>query len=209
MWNFLFWPPPTPLGDLHQKSGDNAKKLDLAETIFLVQSRASGRPSLSRYGQTLFLSDVEFRPEPPTHLPISTFLSIFEKKHLTLSALFGGSKLASRCRILKFRCAIEIDDCSKWWLSFEKVIICLPKKKPSQRFPAATASDLPLARRFAFRFDARVPKWDVNVSRTKWKVSFLLLLLFYLEGLTPGYCKERVHSPPPRRAYSAKTALGA
>ena len=80
---FSLWPPPTPLGDLHQQSGDNAKKLDLAETIFLVQSRASGRPSLSRYSQTLFLSDVKFRPEPPTHLPISTFLSIFEQKHLT------------------------------------------------------------------------------------------------------------------------------
>ena len=42
--------PPDPPAIMMFFPSEYAKKLDLAETIRMVQSRASGRPSLSRYG---------------------------------------------------------------------------------------------------------------------------------------------------------------
>ena len=48
--------PPPPIFFHH------AKKLDLAERIFLVQSRASGRPSLSRYGHFRFQNGKHAKP---------------------------------------------------------------------------------------------------------------------------------------------------
>ena len=46
--------PGTDLTVFHKKLQNHAKKLDLAETIRMVQSRASGSPWVSRYGQKLF-----------------------------------------------------------------------------------------------------------------------------------------------------------
>ena len=47
-------PPPTPPGDFFAIFQDPAKKLDLAETFRLVQSRASNSPMVSRYGHFRF-----------------------------------------------------------------------------------------------------------------------------------------------------------
>ena len=64
--------PPDPLAILMIFISQYAKDLDLAETIPAVQSRASGRPSLSRYGH--FSVDNQPLPKKNIFNP-KTFLS--------------------------------------------------------------------------------------------------------------------------------------
>ena len=49
-------------------------------------------------------------------------------------------------------------------------------------FPAMAASDHRLARRFAFRLDARAPTRDLNVHKTYRKVTLSIFTFFELGG---------------------------
>ena len=60
---------------------------------------------------------------------------------------------------------------------------------------AATASDIQLDRRFAFRFDARAPKWDLKVLRIKEIVTFSFFLFFTSGGEFSDVPSENANSP--------------
>ena len=61
------------------------------------------------------------------------------------------------------------------------MIVCPPQMERISLLAAATASDLRLDRRFAFRFDARAPKWDLNDPRT-----LVILTFVFFSFLTTG-----------------------
>ena len=84
---------------------------------------------------------------------------------------------------------------------FKEVILLrksdrLPPPSGSSGLPtAATASDIRLDRRFAFRFDARAPKWDLKVLRIKEIVTFSFFSFFTSGGEFSDVPSENDNSP--------------
>ena len=77
-------------------------------------------------------------------------------------------------------------------------------------FPAVTASDIRLDRRFAFRFDARAPKWDLNGPRTVVILTFVFVSFFTSGGEFSYVPSENANSPrawPPLGAQSGLKTL--
>ena len=141
------------------------------------------RTACSCYGVAIFLAT-----------SISVDQQSFRIVAFPSGPFLGGSNFDPRCKksVIQVPCR---NPCFFKVVTLVRKSDHLPppsKKKPCtspaifaaqpQCFFAAKASDVPLARRFAFRFDARAPKWDLNVSRTNGKVNFSFLLLFDLGG---------------------------
>ena len=96
---------------------------------------------------------------------------------------------------------------------FEKVI---PSQKSDRLTPpmernslptAATASDIRLDRRFAFRFDARAAKWDLKRPRTLIRSRFVFFLFFVLGGESACFLRKEANSPPPKLAFGVQIEL--
>ena len=87
------------------------------------------------------------------------------------------------------------------------MIVCPPQMDRTSLLAAATASDLRLDRRFAFRFDARAPKWDLKRPRTWTRSRFAFFMFFGSGGESACFLRKEANSPPPKLAFSFEIKL--
>ena len=96
---------------------------------------------------------------------------------------------------------------------FKKVILSqksdrLPPQMEQTSLPtAATASDIRLDRRFAFRFDALAAQWDLKRPRTLTRSRFVFFAFFGLGGESACFPRKEANSPPPKLALGVEIEL--
>ena len=87
------------------------------------------------------------------------------------------------------------------------MIVCPPPLGLYSLPTAATAIDIRLDRRFAFRFDARAAKWDLKRPRTLTRSRFVFFVFFVLGGESACFLRKEANSPPPKLAFGVQIEL--
>ena len=117
------------------------------------------------------------------------FISVGQRSSRIVSflvgALLGGPYFGSRCKKVQFRSLVEIVAFWKWWLSFEKMIICLRPSGPYGPFWCPYCSH----RRWpSIGSTIRLPNWRQSAnlgpecSQNQWKSEVFVFYVFLTWG---------------------------